>query len=612
MSVRLDNLEAIDVRPITRALISVYDKTGLIELATALAGAGVEIVSTGSTAAKIAEAGVPVTPVDDVTGFPEVLEGRVKTLHPMIHAGILADQRKADHREQIDELGVKAFDLVICNLYPFTQTVAGGGSFDECVEQIDIGGPSMVRAAAKNHPSVAVVTSPDSYAAVIEAAQAEGFTLEQRRELAARAFAHTATYDLAISGWFADQLDLDDVRDELDEACETHLDASDAVFLESLGFAIDEEAEEIVEADDEEGEMPAVVAEAFERVDSLRYGENPHQNAAVYREIADEEDLDENELLPGIANARQLHGKAMSYNNYTDGDAALRAAYDHERPCVAIIKHANPCGIAVADDVAEAHRKAHACDPVSAFGGVIAVNRPVTVELAKQIVPIFTEVVLAPGYDEGALEVLSAKKNLRVLEVAPLAVGAREFKQISGGLLVQDCDDVDATGDDPANWTLAAGEAADAATLADLEFAWRTVRAVRSNAILLVKDEASVGVGMGQVNRVDSCKLAVERANTLGGRSTGDAAKDAGTDIQSAGGARAEDILGAETEQRSIGAVAASDAFFPFADGLQVLIDAGVKAVVQPGGSVRDEESIEAAKAAGITMYMTGTRHFAH
>ena len=612
MSVRLDNLEAIDVRPITRALISVYDKTGLIELATALAGAGVEIVSTGSTAAKIAEAGVPVTPVDDVTGFPEVLEGRVKTLHPMIHAGILADQRKADHREQIDELGVKAFDLVICNLYPFTQTVVGGGSFDECVEQIDIGGPSMVRAAAKNHPSVAVVTSPDSYAAVIEAARAEGFTLEQRRELAARAFAHTATYDLAISGWFADQLDLDDVRDELDEACETHLDASDAAFLESLGFAIDEEAEEIVEADDEEGEMPAFVAEAFERVDSLRYGENPHQNAAVYREIADEEDLDENELLPGIANARQLHGKAMSYNNYTDGDAALRAAYDHERPCVAIIKHANPCGIAVADDVAEAHRKAHACDPVSAFGGVIAVNRPVTVELAKQIVPIFTEVVLAPGYDEGALEVLSAKKNLRVLEVAPLAVGAREFKQISGGLLVQDRDDVDAAGDDPANWTLAAGEAADAATLADLEFAWRTVRAVRSNAILLVKDEASVGVGMGQVNRVDSCKLAVERANTLGGRSTGDAAKDAGTDIQSAGGARAEDILGAETEQRSIGAVAASDAFFPFADGLQVLIDAGVKAVVQPGGSVRDEESIEAAKAAGITMYMTGTRHFAH
>ncbi|WP_195225622.1 bifunctional phosphoribosylaminoimidazolecarboxamide formyltransferase/IMP cyclohydrolase [Schaalia turicensis] len=612
MSVRLDNLEAIDVRPITRALISVYDKTGLIELATALAGAGVEIVSTGSTAAKIAEAGVPVTPVDDVTGFPEVLEGRVKTLHPMIHAGILADQRKADHREQIDELGVKAFDLVICNLYPFTQTVAGGGSFDECIEQIDIGGPSMVRAAAKNHPSVAVVTSPDSYAAVIEAAQGEGFTLEQRRELAARAFAHTATYDLAISGWFADQLDLDDVRDELDEACETHLDASDAAFLESLGFAIDEEAEEIVEADDEEGEMPAFVADAFERVDSLRYGENPHQNAAVYREIADEEDLDENELLPGIANARQLHGKAMSYNNYTDGDAALRAAYDHGRPCVAIIKHANPCGIAVADDVAAAHRKAHACDPVSAFGGVIAVNRPVTVELAKQIVPIFTEVVLAPGYDEGALEVLSTKKNLRVLEVAPLAVGAREFKQISGGLLVQDRDDVDAAGDDPANWTLVAGEAADAATLADLEFAWRTVRAVRSNAILLVKDEASVGVGMGQVNRVDSCKLAVERANTLGGRSTGDAAKDAGTDIQSAGGARAEDILGAETEQRSIGAVAASDAFFPFADGLQVLIDAGVKAVVQPGGSVRDEESIEAAKAAGITMYMTGMRHFAH
>ena len=565
MSVRLDNLEPIDLRPLNRALISVYDKTGLVELASALSQAGVEIVSTGSTAKTIAEAGIRVTPVEDVTGFPEVLEGRVKTLHPMIHAGILADQRKSEHRQQIDDLQVGAFDLVVCNLYPFSETVASGAPFDECVEQIDIGGPSMVRAAAKNHPSVAVVTSPTRYSEVIAAAQGEGFTLEERRSLAGEAFVHTATYDLAISGWFAEQLDRDDLREEIDEACERHLDASDAAFLSSLGFDLSEE-EAVLESGAEEGAFPVYVADAFERVEALRYGENPHQGAAVYREINIEEEFEDGdedvELLPGIANARQLHGKAMSYNNYTDGDAALRAAYDHELPCVAIIKHANPCGIALAED--------------------------------------------------GALEVLSAKKNLRVLEVLPPERGGREFKQISGGLLVQERDEVDAPGDSPENWTLAAGEPADAKTLADLEFAWRTVRAVRSNAILLVKDGASIGVGMGQVNRVDSCKLAVERANTLGGRSTGDAAKGAGAQIDSAGGARSEDLVSDAPEQRSIGAVAASDAFFPFADGLRVLIDAGVKAVVQPGGSVRDAESIEAAKAAGITMYLTGTRHFAH
>jgi len=599
MSVSLDNLEPIDVRPIKRALISVYDKTRLEDLARALGEAGVEIVSTGSTAARIAAAGVAVTPVDDVTGFPEVLEGRVKTLHPFIHSGILADQRKVAHREQIAQLGIQAFDLVVCNLYPFQDTVASGASFDECVEQIDIGGPSMVRAAAKNHPSVAVVTSPERYADVAEAVAGEGFNLEQRRVLAAEAFAHTATYDLAIAGWFADELGLEDVRETLDDAAEAHLDASDAAFLESLGYEAGEDCVVEVAEEGEASGMPVFVADAFERVESLRYGENPHQGAAVYREIDEsfeDESFDEEALAPGIANARQLHGKAMSYNNYTDGDAALRAAYDHERPCVAIIKHANPCGIAVADDVAEAHRLAHACDPVSAFGGVIAVNRPVSVELARQIVPIFTEVVLAPDYEEGALEVLSAKKNLRVLQVEPPARGSYEFKQISGGLLVQERDDIDAPGDSPENWTLAAGAPADEATLADLEFAWRTVRAVRSNAILLVKDGASVGVGMGQVNRVDSCKLAGGGAHTRGG----------------AGGARASEVVAEVPEQRSIGAVAASDAFFPFADGLQVLIDAGVKAVVQPGGSVRDQESIDAANAAGITMYLTGTRHFAH
>ncbi len=690
MSARPDDFEPLDTRPIRRALVSVYDKTGLIDLARSLADAGVEIVSTGSTASRIAEAGLAVTPVDRVTGFPEVLEGRVKTLHPSVHAGILADQRKPAHRAQLADLGIAAFDLVVCNLYPFERTVASGAGFDECVEQIDIGGPSMVRAAAKNHPSVAVVTSPSRYAEVAAAAAGQGFTLEQRRELAAEAFAHTAAYDLAIAGWFARSLGLEEVADGLDYVCEQHLDASDEAFLRSLGYIVGDDAEAPVEQgatseaadgaatgagwevqgseaqDGAPAPMPLYVADAFERADVLRYGENPHQGAAVYRKIDDSDQvgvhgaassaeggpdggatasgigpdggapasgvgpdgtapapqggLDGDSgsdprggaVLPGIANARQLHGKAMSYNNYTDGDAALRAAYDHERPCVAIVKHANPCGIAVGGDAAEAHRKAHACDPVSAFGGVIAVNRPVSVELARQIVPVFTEVVLAPAYEEGAVEVLSAKKNLRVLQVAPPARGGYEFKQISGGVLVQQRDGLDAPGDFPQNWTLVAGAPADAETLADLEFAWRSVRAVRSNAILLAKDGASVGVGMGQVNRVDSCRLAVERANTLGARSTGDAAADAVADVDSAGGARAGDVVSAAPERRSVGAVAASDAFFPFADGLQVLIDAGVKAVVQPGGSVRDQESIDAANAAGITMYLTGTRHFAH
>ncbi|MDC4233725.1 bifunctional phosphoribosylaminoimidazolecarboxamide formyltransferase/IMP cyclohydrolase [Actinomyces sp. B33] len=603
--------DRIDARPLTRALISVYDKTGLIDLARGLVDSGVEIVSTGSTAARLADAGLPVTPVEAITGFPEALEGRVKTLHPAIHAGILADQRKADHRDQIARLGIDAFDLVVCNLYPFSDTVASGAGFDECVEQIDIGGPSMVRAAAKNHPSVAVITSPDRYEDTVRAAEGEGFTLDERRALAAQAFAHTAAYDLAVAGWFADELGRDDLRDDLDELCEARLDASDAAFLAELGYVADDSGEFLVADDDDP--MPAYVADAFERISPLRYGENPHQRAAVYRTASDDPGEDASERpLPGIANARQLHGKAMSYNNYADADAALRAAYDHARPCVAIIKHANPCGIAVADDVAHAHRKAHACDPVSAFGGVIAVNRPVSVELAEQIVPIFTEVVLAPGYEDGALAVLSTKKNLRVLEVEPPARGGYEFTQISGGLLIHERDDVDADGDDPANWTLAAGPAADPRTLADLEFAWRSVRAVRSNAILLASDGASVGVGMGQVNRVDSCRLAVERANTLGGRAAGDAAGGASAEISSAGGARAEDALADAPQRRSVGAVAASDAFFPFADGLQVLIDAGIRAVVQPGGSVRDAESIEAANAAGVTMYFTGTRHFAH
>ncbi|WP_405449520.1 bifunctional phosphoribosylaminoimidazolecarboxamide formyltransferase/IMP cyclohydrolase [Streptomyces achromogenes] len=513
-------------RAIRRALVSVYDKTGLEELARGLHEAGVELVSTGSTAGRIAAAGVPVTKVEELTGFPECLDGRVKTLHPKVHAGILADLRLDSHREQLAELGVEPFDLVVVNLYPFRETVDSGASPDECVEQIDIGGPSMVRAAAKNHPSVAVVTSPERYADVLAAVQGGGFDLAARKRLAAEAFRHTAEYDLAVSSWFA----------------ASYAPADDSRFPDFTGTT-------------------------YTRKATLRYGENPHQDAALYVDGTG-----------GLAEAEQLHGKEMSYNNYTDTDAARRAAYDHDEPCVAIIKHANPCGIAVGADVAEAHRKAHACDPVSAYGGVIAVNRPVSKEMAEQVAEIFTEVIVAPDYEEGALEALAKKKNIRVLKAPGAPASAGEATHIDGGVLLQVTDRLQADGDDPAHWTLASGEALSEAELKELAFAWRACRAVKSNAILLAKDGASVGVGMGQVNRVDSCKLAVERA-------------------------------GAE---RARGAYAASDAFFPFPDGPQILIDAGVRAIVQPGGSIRDEQVVEAAKEAGVTMYFTGTRHFFH
>ena len=579
-----EGLVSPDRVPVRRALISVYDKTGLLPLAHALADAGVEIVSTGSTAATIAAAGLAVTPVEEVTGFPECLEGRVKTLHPAVHAGILADRRKPDHLDQLATLGVTPIDLVVVNLYPFSDTVASGAPFDACVEQIDIGGPTMVRAAAKNHPAVAVVTSPGRYEVVAAAVREGGFTLAGRRRLAAEAFAHTAAYDAAVSTWMAAQIEADDVAHATDSA--------DAAEVEASGPAT----------------PPAYVGVGYERLASLRYGENPHQRAAVYRTAG---------ASGGVAGARQLHGKAMSYNNYTDTDAAVRAAYDHgQAVTVAVVKHANPCGIAVSatGDVAEAHRKAHACDPVSAYGGVIATNAVVTAEMARQIKPIFTEVVAAPAFDDEAVEILSTKKNLRLLLVEAPQREGYEIKQVSGGAVIQERDVLDAAGDDPSTWTLAAGPAADDALLADLVFAWRSVRAVRSNAVLLAHDGATVGVGMGQVNRVDSCKLAVERANTLGARSTGDAALDGSQQEKGAvGGADAADVLaGAAAPQRARGAVAASDAFFPFADGLQVLIDAGVRAVVQPGGSIRDQEVIDAAQAAGVTMYLTGTRHFSH
>ena len=545
-------------RPIRRALLSVFDKTGIVDLAHTLAEQGAEIVSTGSTASTIRDAGIAVTEVEAVTGFPEMLDGRVKTLHPRVHGGILADQRLESHRDQLAEHDIAPFDLVVVNLYPFAETVAAGGSFAEIIEKIDVGGPTMVRGAAKNFASVAVVVDPEGYPIAAEAAEEGGFTLAERQELATIAFTRTAEYDEAISDWMLGQLAEDDAP-----------------------------AEPEVEADEEE--IPSILdlsdADAAELgiTATLRYGENPHQRARLA--VTDE-------TVPGIAGAEQLGGKAMSYNNYVDADAAVRAAHDHARPAVAVVKHNNPCGVAVVDegqDIALAHARAHGTDPVSAYGGVIAANRTVTLAMAQQVKPIFTEVILAPGYEDEALELLRTKKNLRILKLEGEYSRGVEMREIWGGMLIQDADRIDAGGDAPAGWTLAAGEAADEATLADLEFAWRAVRAVKSNAILLAADGAAVGIGMGQVNRLDSCRLAVSRANTLGEHAEGEAAPE-----------------------RARGAVAASDAFFPFADGVQILLDAGVRAIVQPGGSIRDDEVIEACRAAGVTLYLTGTRHFAH
>ena len=516
--------------PIRRALISVYDKTGLEELASGLHAAGVEIVSTGNTAARITAAGVPVTPVEELTGFPECLDGRVKTLHPRVHAGLLADMANSKHEAQLAELRIEPFQLLVSNLYPIEATVASGASPEQCAEQIDIGGPSMVRAAAKNHASVAVVIEPSRYADVLAALAGGGFTLDQRRQLAAAAFAHTAAYDIAVASWFAS------------------------------AYAPDETARE--------AGWPEVTGALWRRADVLRYGENPHQRAALYSRPG---------APAGIAAAELLHGKAMSYNNYVDADAARRAAYDFAEPCVAIIKHSNPCGIAVGADLAEAHAKAHACDPVSAFGGVIAANGPVTSALARQIRDVFTEVVIAPDFDAEAVDILSASKNVRLLRCPPPAAATVEWRPITGGMLMQSADRVDEPGDDPENWQLKAGEPVSQEVLADLAFAWKACRSVKSNAILLAANGASVGVGMGQVNRVDSARLAVQRAG-----------------------------------DRAAGSVAASDAYFPFPDGFEILARAGVRAVAEPGGSIRDHLVVAAAEAAGIPLYFTGVRHFYH
>ena len=515
---------AADVVPVRRALLSVSDKHGLLTLAAELVAAGVELVSTGSTASTIRDAGLPVTEVADVTGFPESLDGRVKTLHPAVHGGLLADLRKEQHAAELTELGIAPFELVVSSLYPFEQTVASGADDEAVVEQIDIGGPAMVRAAAKNFANVAVVTGVEAYPVVLEAIAAGGTGLDLRRRLAAVAFERIAAYDRAIANWFADGADAS-VR------------SGEYRFVES----------------------------------PLRYGENAHQPAALWRDPAGH----------GLAQAVQLNGKALSFNNLVDADAAVRAVFDFDGPAVAVMKHANPCGIAVApehavDPIAAAHRLANDCDPVSAFGGVIAANRTVTLGMAETVAGIFTEVIVAPAFEPEAVTVLKQRKNLRILQLPEgFERPVREFKQVSGGVLVQDPDRYGVV--DPSTWTLAAGAAADEATLADLAFAWRAVRSVKSNAILLASGGASVGIGMGQVNRVDSCQLAVTRAG-----------------------------------ERAAGSVAASDAFFPFADGAEVLLRAGVKAIVQPGGSVRDPEVVAAAEAAGVTMYFTGERHFFH
>lgn len=469
------------------------------------------------------QANLPVTKVSDVTNFEEILDGRVKTLHPAIHAGILADATKPEHRKQIAALKIAEFNLVVVNLYPFSETVNTGASFEEIIEQIDIGGPALIRSAAKNFKNVVVLVAVEQYQNYVNKVNKE-ISIDERKEFAAAAFAHTATYDSVIARWFSRQSSAD---------------------------------------------APNWVGATYTKKQTLRYGENPHQTAALYVGATSE---------PGVAKAKVIQGKEMSYNNYVDSDAARRAAFDHPEPCVAIIKHANPCGIAIATDLATAFSKALKTDEVSAFGGVVASNRFIDEAAAAQISEIFFEVIVAPGFDEAALKVLSKKENLRLLQVAGPHPGHRvEWRTISGGVLMQSVDNVSVYHDEPENWNLVAGPALGSDDLADLEFAFRAVRAPKSNAILLAKNTAAVGIGMGQVNRVDAARLAVSRAG-----------------------------------ERARGAVCASDAFFPFLDAFEVLVEAGVKAVVHPGGSKNDDEVIARAQQAGISMYTTGMRHFSH
>ncbi|TSJ60570.1 bifunctional phosphoribosylaminoimidazolecarboxamide formyltransferase/IMP cyclohydrolase [Starkeya sp. 3C] len=540
-----------DVRPIARALLSVSDKTGLVAFAQRLAAKGIELVSTGGTRKALAEAGLKVLDVADLTGFPEMMDGRVKTLHPAVHGGILAVRDDAAHRASMQEHGISPIDLVVVNLYPFEATVARGAGYDDCVENIDIGGPAMIRAAAKNHADVAVIVDSSSYETVLaEIEEKGGTTLVTRRKLAQLAYARTATYDGAIASWFAE------------------VEAKEAAAKEA-------------EAKAEEVAAPQSRVFGGRLAEALRYGENPHQQAAFYVGGA---------ARPGVATARQLQGKALSYNNLNDTDAAFEAVaeFDPARaPAVVIVKHANPCGVAEGATLVEAYRKALACDPTSAFGGIVALNRTLDADAARAIVEIFTEVIVAPDATEEAAAIVGAKKNLRLLVTGalpdPRGPGLA-VKSLAGGYLVQSRDN--AVVDDMA-LKVVTKRAPTAKELADLAFAFRVVKHVKSNAIVYAKDLATVGIGAGQMSRVDSARIAAHKAR--------DAAATAGL-----------------AEPLTKGSVVASDAFFPFSDGLITAIEAGATAVIQPGGSIRDNDVIAAADEAGIAMVFTGVRHFRH
>ena len=530
-----------------KALLSVFDKTGIADLGRRLTGAGCELISTGGTHRSLADAGIPVRQVSDVTGSPELLDGRVKTLHPVIHGGILARRDDAGQLAELEQHAIAPIDVVAVNLYPFAAAIRRpDATLDDALENIDIGGPTLLRAAAKNFPSVAVLVDPADYGWVADALAGAGLTLAQRRNLAAKAFQHVAVYDAAVASYLAS-------------------DPSDSAADSAVADA----------------EMPQQLTIGLTRIASLRYGENPHQRAALYAPAGGDGSDNGNNSGGGIARARQHHGRELSFNNLMDADAAWRTVSDYAAPTVCVIKHANPCGLASRDDLADAYQLAYAGDPVSAFGGIVGFNRPVTAAAAAAMEPVFYEVIVAPGYNADALAILQRKRNLRILEVAPapadgVAPGASDYdlRPLSGGILVQT---PDALAANPQSWTTATDRAPTAAELADLTFAWTAVKHIKSNAIAFVKDRALVGMGAGQPNRVVSVHLSQ--------RAAGD---------------------------QSAGCVLASDAFFPFPDNIDLAADAGITAIVQPGGSIRDDEVIAAANAANIAMVFTEIRHFRH
>lgn len=521
--------------PLRRALFSVSDKSGLVDFASALAERGVALVASGGTARALADAGLDASDVSDLTGYPEMMDGRVKTLHPAVHGGILARRDLAAHRDAMEANRIAPIDLVVVNLYPFEETVAGGAERDEAVEQIDIGGPALIRAAAKNHAFVVVATDPEDYDGILRELEENdgGTTLDFRKCLAAAAYARTASYDAAISQWFARDVDIP---------------------------------------------FPRHIAFGGTRAEVLRYGENPHQEAAFYRALPER---------PGAASATPIQGKALSYNNIGDADAAFELVAEFDRPAIAIIKHANPCGVAVSDTLAEAYARAFACDPVSAFGGVVAANRGIDAAAARAITEIFVEVVIAPGIDEDALAVFAKKPNIRVLAtgaVPETAAPGLAIRSIAGGMLVQDRD---AASQDAADLRVVTKRAPTDRERRDLLFAFTVAKHVKSNAIVFARDGATAGIGAGQMSRVDSTRIAALKA--------ADVAREAG-----------------EAEPATTGSVAASDAFLPFADGLIAAADAGATAMIQPGGSIRDDEVIAAADERNIAMVFTGRRHFRH